>query len=205
LNSVTCQHKLREILYPVGCQAVQNPQYRQAHRIGQAVWGLLTMTAPNLRPDCARCDALCCVLLAFDASEAFATSKPACEACQHLATDNACTIHADLSGSGYDGCVAFDCHGAGQRLTSQVFKGRSWRDDPSLMPAMDDAFRTLRRLHEALVLLQHFAARPQTAAQHATRQSLWDRLAADRTEDELQGPEPQSALQAARAYFAELR
>ena len=126
----------------------------------------------DLSPDCARCDALCCVLLAFDASAAFGFDKPACTACRHLAPDNACTIHPDLTAQGFRGCVLFDCHGAGQRITGQVFKGRSWRDDPTLMPAMTDAFRTLRRLHEAAVLLDQAANLPLTPAQHSTRQTL---------------------------------
>lgn len=153
------------------------------------------MTAPDLTPDCARCDALCCVLLAFDASTAFAFDKPACVACRHLAPNNACTIHADLEGQGFRGCRAFDCHGAGQRLT-QSLKGRSWRSDPSLLPALDDAFRTLRRLHETLALLHAAAKLPLTPAQEATRAALLDSLSGqDMTPD----------LAPAQAFFKSLR
>lgn len=161
------------------------------------------MTLPDLTPDCANCDALCCVLLAFDASEAFAIDKPACTACPNLAGDNRCTIHASLNANGFKGCVTFDCHGAGQRFR-KIFK-RSWRDDPALMPAMDQAFRSLRQCHETLTLLLQAANLPLTPAQESTRQSLLETLAKDRTAADLLGPEPQAALTQARAYFASLR
>ena len=130
------------------------------------------MTLPNLTPDCQNCDALCCVLLAFDRSRAFAFTKPACTPCGHLADDNLCRIHPDLESKGFKGCIRFDCHGAGQMITQTVFKDRSWRDDPTLMPTMTDAFRTLRRLHETAVLLDQAADLPLTPAQHSTRQTL---------------------------------
>jgi hypothetical protein len=78
------------------------------------------MTNLDLRPDCARCDALCCVLLAFDASDAFAFSKPACAPCRNLADDNRCRVHSTLAEQGFSGCVAFDCQGAGRRITRKA-------------------------------------------------------------------------------------
>ncbi|MBC7739561.1 MAG: hypothetical protein H7245_20665 [Candidatus Saccharibacteria bacterium] len=162
------------------------------------------MPLPDLTPDCRNCDALCCVLLAFDRSRAFAFDKPAFDPCRNLAL-NRCTIHTDLAARGFPGCIAFNCHGAGQYITQTVFKGRPWRDDPSLMPALDQAFRILRRLHEALVLLQQAAALDLTAAQDATRQTLIETLAAPRDEQALQGPEPLLALSEAARFFASLR
>ncbi len=136
------------------------------------------MTGPDLRPDCTRCDALCCVLLAFDASDAFAFDKPACAPCRHLHGDNSCTIHADLEPRGFRGCRSFDCHGAGQRLTQSLL-GRSWRSDPALMPDLDDAFRSLRKLHETLALLHAAAILPLTSAQEDTRRALIQTLGQD--------------------------
>ena len=162
------------------------------------------MALPDLTPDCRNCDALCCVLLAFDRSRAFAFDKPAFEPCRNLA-QNRCTIHADLAAKGFPGCTAFNCHGAGQRITQTVFKGRSWRDDPGLMPALDQAFRIQRRLHEALVMLQHAATLTLSADQEATRQTLLETLAAPRDEVALQGTEPLRALSEAARFFASLR
>lgn len=163
------------------------------------------MTLPDLTPDCQSCDALCCVLLAFDASPAFAFDKPACAPCRHLAADNLCRIHSGLREQGFAGCVAFNCHGAGQIVTQRVFAGRSWRDDASLLPAMDHAFRIQRRLHEALVLLDQSATLPLTAAQQASRQALSVALSVQYDEAALQGPAPLAALTAAADYFASLR
>ena len=165
------------------------------------------MTNLDLRPDCARCDALCCVLLAFDASDAFAFSKPACAPCRNLAADNTCKVHASLADEGLSGCVAFDCQGAGQRITEQVFKGRSWRDDPALLPAIDTAFRVMRRLHDAVGLLQQAATLPLSQAQNQTRLGLLARLDANRdwTEDGLQALDLGPDLKAVPAFLASLR
>ena len=158
------------------------------------------MTLPDLTPDCQSCDALCCVVLAFDASAAFAFDKPACTPCRHLTGDNLCRIHSSLADQGFKGCVSFDCYGAGQKVTQEVFKGRSWRQDPSLLPAIDEAFRLQRRLHEALALLVQSAKLPLTIAQDATRQSLMQALSALQA---LQDPEP--LLSQTAGFFASLR
>jgi hypothetical protein len=165
------------------------------------------MTDPDLRPDCTRCDALCCVLLAFDASDAFAFSKPACAPCRNLAPDNTCKVHATLADQGFSGCAAFDCQGAGQRITGQVFKGRSWRDDPALLPAIDAAFRVMRRLHDAVALLQQAASLPLSPGQDRTRLDLLHRLDANRdwTEGALQALGHGPDLKAVTAFLASLR
>ena len=165
------------------------------------------MTNLDLRPDCARCDALCCVLLAFDASDAFAFSKPACAPCRNLAADNTCKVHASLADEGFSGCVAFDCQGAGQRITEQVFKGRSWRDDPALLPAIDTAFRVMRRLHDAVGLLQQAATLPLSPEQNQTRLDLLSRLdpTRDWSEAALQFPDLGQDLKAVTAYLASMR
>ena len=132
----------------------------------------------------------------------FAFDKAACAPCRHLTGDNLCRIHSGLTDQGFAGCVSFDCHGAGQKVTQDLFKGRSWRHDPSLLPAMDAAFRLQRRLHETLVLLVQSAKLPLTPAQDAARQALQDTLSAPRS---LHDPEPLQALSDAARYFASLR
>ena len=93
------------------------------------------------------------MLLAFDKSEAFAFDKAGGEPCKHLDACNACSIHEQLSDRGFKGCVAFDCHGAGQRVVQEVFAGKTWRDDPALIPTMSDAFYIMRSIHDLLTLL----------------------------------------------------
>ena len=165
------------------------------------------MTDPDLRPDCARCDALCCVLLAFDASDAFAFSKPACAPCRNLIPDNTCKVHATLAQQGFSGCAAFDCQGAGQRVTEQVFQNRSWRDDPGLLPAIDAAFRVMRRLHDAVILLQQAGTLPLSPGQERRRADLLSSLDASRdwTEDTLQALDTGPDLKAVATFLASLR
>lgn len=121
-----------------------------------------------LRAQCARCAALCCVSLAFDRSPLFAFDKPAGAACPHLGSLNRCSIHADLEFRGFGGCSRYECWGAGQRVTQELFGGRSWREDPNLARSMFDAFRAMRQVHELLLLL-HTASRLPLTNEQAQR------------------------------------
>jgi hypothetical protein len=112
------------------------------------------MTSSTLRGDCAQCAALCCVAPAFDRSPMFAFDKPAGEPCANLSGQGRCAIHAELAGRGFAGCEAYDCLGAGQAVTQDLFGGRSWRDDPALLGPMMRAFAVMRPAHEALDLLR---------------------------------------------------
>lgn len=102
------------------------------------------MRRADLVADCARCAALCCVATSFEASAEFAFDKPAGERCRHLTSDHRCAIHASLAGRGFAGCAAYDCYGAGPRVT-QAFAGadRSPRE-------RDAAFLALKVVHELL-------------------------------------------------------
>ncbi len=115
---------------------------------------------PELRADCARCAGLCCVALHFTRSADFPVDKPAGEPCENLGADFRCRIHPRLRERGFVGCVAFDCHGAGQQVTQVTFGGRDWRADPATGPAMFRAFGVMRRLHELLVHLHEALALP---------------------------------------------
>lgn len=109
---------------------------------------------PELKSDCANCQALCCMALAFDRGEKFAEDKPAGRVCRHLGHGGLCRIHSDLAAQGYQGCVDFDCQGAGQRVVAEVFPGQDWRKQPRLAATVMEAFRRMRKLHELLVLLK---------------------------------------------------
>jgi len=108
----------------------------------------------DLRADCSRCVALCCVALPFRRSADFGFDKPGGTPCRHLAGDLRCSIHDRLRPAGFPGCAAFDCFGAGQRVTHVVFAGRDWRSDPTIAAPMFDAFAGLRALHELLWYLR---------------------------------------------------
>ena len=104
----------------------------------------MTATLPaSLRPDCARCVALCCVAPAFDAEQGFGYDKPACEPCRHLHADNRCGIHPALVAQGFSGCASFNCFGAGQRATA-LFDGCDWRASPGQATRMFERYARLR-------------------------------------------------------------
>jgi len=104
----------------------------------------------ELRADCERCAALCCVAPAFSASVEYAIDKPAGQACPHLHADFRCSIHDRLRPSGFGGCAAFDCLGAGQQVVQLTFGGRDWRAEPEIAASMFAAFAVMRRLHQLL-------------------------------------------------------
>jgi len=103
-----------------------------------------------LRADCGACFGLCCVALHFTRSAAFAVDKPAGEPCTNLDADFRCAIHTRLPEKGYSGCAAFDCLGAGQKVSQVTFAGRDWRRDPQNAAAMFAVFPIMRQLHELL-------------------------------------------------------
>ena len=110
----------------------------------------LSLARRDLTADCSRCVGLCCVLPAFAASADFAIDKPAGVPCVHLRGDDRCGVHDQLRDRGFPGCVVFDCFGAGQRVTQDVFPGASWRGDPATAAAMSAVFPVMRQLTELL-------------------------------------------------------
>src|SRR5688500_12522626 len=140
----------------------------------------------HLRADCSRCAGLCCVAPAFAASADFAIDKPAGVACPNLQPEFRCGIHDRLRESGFPGCGVFDCFGAGQHVTQDIFGGRSWRESPELAREMFAVLPVMRQLHEILWHLAEAATLPAAAPQaaaieeaRARTQSLADSSAAE--------------------------
>lgn len=105
---------------------------------------------PDLKPDCEKCCGLCCVAPAFAASSDFAIDKPAGQQCPKLTTDFRCSIHQRLRPEGFPGCIAYDCFGAGQKVTQLTFKGNTWRSSPKLAGQMFEVFGVVQQLHSML-------------------------------------------------------
>ncbi len=118
----------------------------------------------DLLADCGDCFGLCCVALPFSASADFAITKDAGKPCPNLQTGFQCGIHTRLRASGFPGCTAFDCFGAGQKVAQVTFEGRSWREAPETARRMFAVFPVMRQLHELLWYLTEAltldAARP---------------------------------------------
>jgi hypothetical protein len=113
---------------------------------------------PVLAADCSACFGLCCVLLPFRRSEAFAEDKDSGEPCRHLDAGDHCGIHDSLRERGWSGCATFDCFGAGQHVSQVVYGGTSWRDHerPAEMAAV---LSVVRQLHEMLAHLAEVVRR----------------------------------------------
>ncbi len=131
---------------------------------------------PMLTGDCANCEALCCMALAFDAGAKFACDKAAGTPCAHLGADSRCTIHTRLHDRGFSGCVEYDCLGAGQVVCATVLPGVSWRAGAEEKRREMEAFRALREVHRLIDLLQLAAALPLDPAQKAARRALLTEL-----------------------------
>jgi hypothetical protein len=91
--------------------------------------------------------------LAFDQSEKFGFTKQAAEPCRHLSAKHSCNIHNDLTPKGFAGCVRYNCFGAGQRVFTEIFDSKSWRDHPDEAQTMFDAYRVMHNVHEHLAML----------------------------------------------------
>lgn len=135
-----------------------------------------TRPRQDLTPDCSSCAALCCVVFAFDKSESFGIDKAACEVCPNLDDTDRCSIFEDRETLGFRGCITYDCHGAGQRVTNEVFSGIGWRDNPALTAPMGEALSVLRRIHELLLLLESAGHLSLSVEELSELQSLENQL-----------------------------
>jgi hypothetical protein len=132
-----------------------------------------------LRADCARCAGLCCIALGFERSESFSFDKATDVSCPQLLIDNRCAVHGSRARRGLSGCVSYDCYGAGQRVTQELFAGLSWREHPALASSMFETFRVLRRVHELLLLLREAGQLALSPARAERREQLMTRLKPD--------------------------
>lgn len=107
----------------------------------------------RFRADCSRCCGLCCVAPAFLAVQGFGQDKPADTPCQHLTRTRHCAVYAERAAVGYPSCVGFDCFGAGQWITQEVFAGARWTDSPEIGEQMFAAYRYWAPRFEAAALL----------------------------------------------------
>ncbi len=127
---------------------------------------------PELAADCGACFGLCCVLLPFRRSSAFAEDKDAGTPCRHLDAEDRCGIHDSLRERGWSGCSTFDCFGAGQHVSQVTYGGTSWRDQEQL-GEMAAVLSVVRQLHEMMAHLAEVVRRaPEAGAVAMTGELL---------------------------------
>jgi len=128
-----------------------------------------------LRADCSRCAGLCCVAPAFYAVQGFGFDKPTHRACAHLTSLNQCAIHSERAGRGFPACASFDCFGAGQRVTQELFHGADWRVSGDVAVRMFCAYTRVAALHKLMALLaiaEAHAPSPRDVQLRAKRMEL---------------------------------
>ncbi|MFE8698895.1 pentapeptide repeat-containing protein [Cytobacillus sp. FJAT-53684] len=109
---------------------------------------------PNhLRSDCENCFGLCCVALPYAKSADFAVNKEGGTPCSNLQADFRCMIHNQLREKGFRGCVAYECFGAGQKVSQVTYGGKDWRDYPATAKEMFEILPRMQQLHEMLYYL----------------------------------------------------
>ncbi|MGE6258283.1 pentapeptide repeat-containing protein [Heyndrickxia sporothermodurans] len=104
----------------------------------------------HLKADCENCFGLCCVALPYGKSADFPFDKDEGTPCRNLQTNYLCGIHKDLRTKGFRGCVAYDCFGAGQKVSQFTYKGNDWRENPTSRKEMFDVFPIMQQLQEML-------------------------------------------------------
>jgi hypothetical protein len=130
-------------------------------------------TGPGqLLADCASCVGLCCVALGLTRSADFAIDKAPDEPCPNLLADHRCAVHPVLAETGFAGCVAYDCLGAGQKVVQVVFAG----DASAPRHELTAAFRTVGPLHELLWYLRDARRRSETCELHGRLDAAHDEV-----------------------------
>ncbi|OUL05508.1 pentapeptide repeat-containing protein [Bacillus spizizenii] len=104
----------------------------------------------DLRADCQHCFGLCCVALPYAKSADFAFDKDGGTPCRNLQSNYQCSIHKDLREKGFRGCSAYECFGAGQKVSQITYEGKDWRNNPETANEMFDVFPIMQQLQEML-------------------------------------------------------
>lgn len=125
-----------------------------------------------LQIDCSHCSGLCCTALFFSKTDGFPEDKIAGKPCMNLQKDFSCKIHKDLMRKKMKGCIGYDCFGAGQAVTTSIYKGGTWLSLPEKAQQMFDVFRIVFRLHQ----MRWFLAEARTITLAKELWSMIDRL-----------------------------
>jgi uncharacterized protein YjbI with pentapeptide repeats len=104
----------------------------------------------NLRADCENCFGLCCVALPYAKSADFAFDKDGGAPCRNLLSNYLCGIHNELRNKGFRGCSAYECFGAGQKVSQGTYNGKDWRTNKEVAQEMFDVYPIMQQLHEML-------------------------------------------------------
>ncbi|MFG6115745.1 pentapeptide repeat-containing protein [Halobacillus sp. MO56] len=116
----------------------------------------------ELKSNCMQCFGLCCVALPFAKSADFPFDKKGGEPCKNLCSNHLCSIHDQLKDSGFNGCITYECFGAGQHVSQVLYEGRSWRECGERAEEMFTVFPIVQQLHEMLWYLKQALSLKET-------------------------------------------
>lgn len=102
----------------------------------------------KLVSDCSKCSGLCCIALYCFKSDGFPQNKPIGKPCINLMDNFKCKIHSDLERKGMRGCIGYDCFGAGQYLTEEVYCGVTWKTQPERVKEICDLYMLMYRMFQ---------------------------------------------------------
>ena len=102
----------------------------------------------RLVSDCSRCSGLCCIALYCFKSDGFPQNKPIGKPCINLMDNFKCRIHNDLENKGMKGCIGYDCFGAGQYLTEDVYCGVTWKTQLERVKEICDLYMLIYRMFQ---------------------------------------------------------
>ncbi|MFZ7132157.1 MAG: pentapeptide repeat-containing protein [Eubacteriales bacterium] len=102
----------------------------------------------TLRIDCDRCSGICCVALYCMKTDGFPENKEAGLPCKHLMSDFQCDIHTVLANKNMKGCLAYDCFGAGQKVTQSCYPNEDWKTNPEKANEIFQVFMVVFQLHQ---------------------------------------------------------
>ncbi|WP_079529659.1 pentapeptide repeat-containing protein [Halobacillus hunanensis] len=128
----------------------------------------------ELKSDCENCFGLCCVALPYVKSADFPTKKDGGEPCQHLCANHLCSIHDQLREKGFRGCVSYECFGAGQHVSQNIYKGHEWRGEPERAKEMFAVFPIVQQLHEMLWYLKQALSLTETQSIQARLHKIYE-------------------------------
>jgi len=143
----------------------------------------------KLKADCENCSGLCCVASYFSASDGFPLDKAGGQPCLNFQENFRCRVHKDLNELGLKGCRAYDCFGAGQKVSQNTFKGKSWLQSKEFSAKMFDCYLIMCQLHE---LLWHLA---QAAGQKAASSIKSELISLFEETDNIANSEPEPIIQ----------
>ncbi|WP_221567818.1 pentapeptide repeat-containing protein [Alkalihalobacillus sp. TS-13] len=128
----------------------------------------------DLKSDCENCFALCCVALPYGKSADFPFDKGGGDPCRNLCSNSLCSIHDQLREKGFQGCVSYECFGAGQHVSQNIFEGKDWRGDHGHAEEMFAVFPLVQQFYEMLWYLSQALTLKETESFQASLQKLYD-------------------------------